>query len=118
NSQKARFSFRSSFLFSPFLKFHLLQLQQPLLLLFPCSTIFCYSVSRFNMTVADANRIITTVRKTQMLPPRRGRVKIRIFKSLVALLSCSGGRKKPKDGGEGSYYYHYSFPANDSPLKP
>ncbi|QHO15283.1 uncharacterized protein DS421_10g293590 [Arachis hypogaea] len=52
------------------------------------------------MADADAKRITTTttVRDTQRLPPRRGRVKIRIFKSIVATLSCSGRHKKQKDG--------------------
>ncbi|QHN81291.1 uncharacterized protein DS421_20g685560 [Arachis hypogaea] len=58
------------------------------------------------MADGDIKRITitTTVRDTQRLPPRRGQIKIRIFKSIVAALSCSGRNKKQKDSGEGSYY--------------
>ncbi|XLR03287.1 hypothetical protein HN51_058117, partial [Arachis hypogaea] len=50
-----------------------------------------------------------------MLPPRRGRVKIRIFKSIVTALSCSGHHKKQKDGGgEGSYYNFSACPLSST----
>ncbi|KAG4961298.1 hypothetical protein GLYMA_13G329900v4 [Glycine max] len=35
-------------------------------------------------------------RATQMVQPRRGRIKIMVFKSVAAVLSCSG-RRKEKD---------------------
>ncbi|XLT08630.1 hypothetical protein HN51_054423 [Arachis hypogaea] len=67
------------------------------------------------MADVDTKLITTTVRDTQMLPLRRGRIKIRIFKSIVAALSCSGRYKEREDNGEGSYYY-YDFSVSDHPL--
>lgn len=65
----------------------------------PCYTLLlCFpSIPLMSPSMNYTESKRKSTKQTQMLPPRRGQVKIRIFMSIMAALSCSGRDKKRRD---------------------